>query len=59
MMPEWNVRYVKYNHEKAVSRFLSVKGVDHYLPLYAEQLVWSNRRKVVIERLIFPGYLFV
>jgi transcription antitermination factor NusG len=59
MQQRWNVLYVKHNHEKAASRFLAANDVDHYLPLYAEQSVWLNRRKVVVERPIYPGYLFV
>ena len=58
-MPEWNVLYVKHNHEKTASRFLAAHGVDHYLPLYREQSVWANRQRVVVERPVFPGYLFV
>jgi hypothetical protein len=57
MQQRWNVLYVKHNHEKAASRFLAANDVDHYLPLYAEQSVWLNRRKVVVERPIYPGYL--
>ena len=46
-MPEWNVLYVKHNHEKVTSRFLAAHGVDHYLPLYREQSVWANHPKAV------------
>jgi transcription antitermination factor NusG len=59
MQPEWNALYVRHNHEKATSRFLAAHGVDHYLPLYSEQSEWSNRQKRVVERPVFPGYLFV
>lgn len=58
-MPEWKAVYVKHNHEKAASRFLAARGVDHYLPLYAEQAILANRRRVVVEKPVFPGYLFV
>src|ERR1035437_10081154 len=40
-------------------RFLAAHGVDHYLPLYSEQSEWANRQRVLIERPVFPGYLFV
>jgi hypothetical protein len=59
MPPQWNAIYVRHNHEKAASRFLTAHGVDHYLPLYSEPSVWSNRQKRVVERPVFPGYLFV
>jgi transcription antitermination factor NusG len=49
---------VNANHEKKVSRFLSAHNVDHYLPLYAEHSQWSDRTALV-ERPLFPGYLFV
>jgi hypothetical protein len=39
MMPEWNALHVKHNHKKAASIFLVAHGVDHYVPLYAEQSV--------------------
>jgi hypothetical protein len=55
----WSALYVTANHEKSVSRFLSAHGIDHYLPLYSEQSEWANRQRVVIERPVFPGYLFV
>lgn len=59
-MPEWKTIYVKHNHEKAASRFLSAHGVDHYLPLYRKQTDRPNRqRHNIVERPIFPGYLFV
>jgi transcription antitermination factor NusG len=59
MRQEWNALYVRHNHEKAASRFLAAHGVDHYLPLCSEQSEWSNRCKVVVERPVFPGYVFV
>jgi hypothetical protein len=59
MQPEWNALYVKHNHEKAASRFLAAHCIDHYLPLYTERSVWANRCRVVVERPVFPGYLFV
>ncbi len=59
MLPQWNALYVKHNHEKAASKFLAAHGIDHYLPLYSEQSEWSNRRRVAVERPVFPGYLFV
>jgi transcription antitermination factor NusG len=54
----WSALYVIANHEKSVSKFLSAHRVDHYLPLYAEQSQWSDRA-VLVERPLFPGYLFV
>jgi|GEM_PF-5139844 hypothetical protein len=59
MKLEWNALYVQHNHEKATSKFLAAHGIDHYLPLYAEQSVWSNRCRVVVERPVFPGYVFI
>jgi transcription antitermination factor NusG len=59
MQLEWNALYVRCNHEKAASRFLAAHSVDHYLPLYAEQSERPNRCKVVVERPVFPGYVFV
>lgn len=45
-------------HEKSVSGFLSMNGVDNYLPVVTCVHQWSDRRKQV-EVPLFPGYAFV
>lgn len=54
----WHVLHVISNHEKRVARHLTVRGVEHYLPLYAERSRWTDR-VVTVERPLFAGYVFV
>lgn len=53
----WHVLHVRSNHEKQVARHLTVRAVEHYLPLYRERVKWSDRT-VVTERPLFSGYVF-
>jgi transcription antitermination factor NusG len=54
----WHVLHVIANHEKRVSQHLSVRSLEHYLPIYKDRSRWSDRW-VIVERPLFPGYLFV
>lgn len=54
----WHVLFVIANHEKKVAQHLSVRSVEHYLPLYTERSRWSDRW-VNVERPLFVGYVFV
>jgi transcription antitermination factor NusG len=54
----WHVLHVMANHEKRVALQLSLRSIEHYLPLYAERSRWSDRT-VTLERPLFPGYVFV
>lgn len=54
----WHVLFVMANHEKNVAKHLSVRSVEHYLPLYSERSRWSDRW-VMVERPLFVGYVFV
>jgi len=54
----WHVLHVVANHEKQVARHLSIRSVEHYLPLYTERSRWSDRT-VTLERPLFLGYIFV
>ena len=54
----WRVLQVVANHEKKVAKQLQTRSLDHYLPLYTERSRWSDRT-VIVERPLFPGYIFV
>lgn len=54
----WQVLQVTANHEKKVARHLTVRSLEHYLPLYTERSRWSDRL-VTLERPLFAGYVFV
>jgi transcription antitermination factor NusG len=54
----WHVLHVIANHEKKVAQHLSVRSLEHYLPLYTERSKWTDRT-VTLERPLFVGYVFV
>jgi transcription antitermination factor NusG len=54
----WRVLHVFANHERRVAQHLSVRSLEHYLPLYTERSKWTDR-SVVLERPLFTGYVFV
>ncbi|MFZ0338755.1 MAG: transcription termination/antitermination NusG family protein [Terracidiphilus sp.] len=53
----WQVLHVVANHEKRVAQHLSVRSLEHYLPLYTERSKWTDR-SVILERPLFTGYVF-
>lgn len=54
----WRVLHVIANHEKRVARHLSVRSIEHFLPLYTERSQWTDR-SVQLERPLFMGYVFI
>ena len=54
----WYAAYTSANHEKRVAEQMGVRGVEHFLPLYASVRRWRNGR-VTLQRPLFPGYVFV
>ncbi len=56
--PQWRVLHVLHNREKKVALHLRNRSIECFLPLYAERSRWSDRT-VMLERPLFPGYVFV
>ena len=54
----WYVVRCASQRERSVRAALGLHGLATLLPSYRESVRWSDRVKVV-ERLLFPGYLFV
>jgi transcription antitermination factor NusG len=54
----WYAAHTSSNHEKRVAEQMGVRGVEHFLPLYASIRRWRNGR-VTLQRPLFPGYVFV
>jgi transcription antitermination factor NusG len=54
----WYAAYTSANHEKNVATQLSVREVQHFLPLYDSRRRWKDRR-VTLQLPLFPGYVFV
>ncbi len=59
LAPKWFAIYTSPRHEKRVGQYLSLKGIEHYLPLYRTQRRWRDGSKVTLDLPLFPGYLFV
>jgi len=53
----WHVLHVSSNYEKRVAQHLTVRSVEHYLPLYTGRVKWTDRT-VMAERPLFSGYVF-
>jgi transcription termination/antitermination protein NusG len=54
----WFAFRLRANFERSVAAALQTRGISAFLPSYSEQVRWSDRFKTV-ERLLYPGYLFV
>lgn len=53
----WYAVAVRSNFERIVAQSLRQKDYEVFLPTYLAKRRWSDRTKVV-ERALFPGYLF-
>ncbi len=54
----WYVLHVRPRTEKKLAEYCRIHGLEHYLPLRAETKIYQ-RRRVTVEKPIFPGYFFV
>ena len=57
MKRPWYVLHVKPRTEKKVESFLRIYGLFSYLPCW-KKVAKIQRRKVVTELPLFPGYVF-
>jgi len=53
----WFALRVRSNFERKSADLLRQKGLEEFLPTYQRRSQWSDRKKL-IERPLFPGYLF-
>jgi transcription antitermination factor NusG len=53
----WYAVRTRSQQERKVQAALIAEGIDEFFPIYREEVRWSDRTKVV-ERPLFPGYLF-
>ena len=56
---QWFAAFTVPNHEKRVAQHCQHRLIESFLPLYTTKHRWKNRRTVILERPLFPGYLFV
>jgi transcription antitermination factor NusG len=59
LAPRWFAVYTSPRHEKRVSQYLSMRKIEHYLPLYRTRCKWKDGSRVILDLPLFPGYLFV
>ena len=55
---KWHVLYIRSRTEKKLAEYSDKFGLHYYLPLRTETKIFQ-RRKVVVEKPVFPGYFFV
>ena len=55
---KWHVLYIKPRTEKKLAEYSELLGLRYYLPLREETKIYQ-RRKVTVEKPLFPGYFFV
>lgn len=55
---DWHVLYLRPRTEKKLAEHCRLNHFSHYLPLRTETKVYQ-RRKVTVEKPVFPGYFFV
>ena len=53
----WYALWVMSNAEFVVEDALRAHRIESFLPTWTETVQWSDRKKV-IQRPLFPGYLF-
>lgn len=56
---QWFAAFIFPNHEKRVARQCQDRSIESFLPLYRVTHRWKNRHTAILERPLFPGYLFV
>jgi transcription antitermination factor NusG len=57
--PQWFAAYTYPRHEKKVAEYLVWAGIESFLPLYTEAHTWKNGLRVMVEKPLFPSYIFV
>lgn len=57
--PNWFAAYTTPRHEKAVVRQFEVRNLESFLPLCSSVSRWKNGCRVVVDRPLFPNYVFV
>jgi transcription antitermination factor NusG len=55
----WFAVYTFSCHEKRIAQHCSAREIEHFLPLRRSLTRWKNGCTMLIERPLFPGYIFV
>jgi len=59
ILEQWFAAYTFSCHEKRVAQHLSTRHIDFFLPVHRKVNHWKNGLRRLIERPLFPGYVFV
>lgn len=59
ILQNWFAAYTLSCHEKRVAQHLSLRRIDFFLPVHRKVSHWKNGLRMLIERPLFPGYVFV
>lgn len=59
LSPNWFAVHTGSCQEKRVAQHLSIRDIEHFLPVSKTSRRWKNGCTVVLEQPLFPGYLFV
>jgi transcription antitermination factor NusG len=53
----WFALRVKSNRERVTAMHLRSRGIEEFSPIFTAESQWSDRKKL-IDRSVFPGYVF-
>ena len=57
--PAWFAAYTHSCQERRVTQHLSARNIEYFLPVHKKINHWKNGLRMLIERPLFPGYVFV
>src|SRR5579863_7954340 len=58
-LEQWFAAYSFSCQEKRVAKHLSARRIEFFLPVHRKINLWKNGLRMLIERPLFPGYVFV
>lgn len=58
-LEQWFAAYTFSCHEKRVAQHLSTHHIECFLPVHKKINRWKNGLRMLIEKPLFPGYVFV
>lgn len=57
--PQWFALYTQPRHEKSLARYMDMRQIEHYLPLYRSRRRWKDGSRMTVDLPLFPSYIFV
>jgi transcription antitermination factor NusG len=56
---QWFAAYTFSCQEKRVAQHLSARCIEYFLPVHGKVKLWKNGLRMLVEKPLFPGYVFV